>query len=95
MKKRYKILIGTILAEMYVVGIMEKHGIKIQSWLGNCVAAIVFITPILIILRLISQDEDVSQGKRTFSIFVFWCIAFCCTSAIVVECASNMGILVP
>ena len=77
MKKQYKILCSVIFIEVFIISILNETAVKIQSWFGNAIGALIFLFPIQILLFMLSKDEKFSKSKRMFFKIVFWFIIIC------------------
>lgn len=77
MKNRYKIILILLILEYFCLSLMNKFNIKIQSWLGNAVGALLFLSPLLILLYILKKDDDVSVKFRILAKFLFWFLVFC------------------
>lgn len=77
MRRKYKVLTVLILIELMIASSLEKYDFKIQTWFGNFIGAIVFLTPIQILLFLLSRDEKKSKIKKVCFKFLFWHINIC------------------
>lgn len=93
MKKKYKILIIVISVEFFILGIMNKLGMKAVTWLENFVGIILCFLPIQILLFMLSRDKDISSSKRIIPTIAFWFINICILLGAVATALEELGIL--
>lgn len=77
MKNRYKVILILFILEYFCLSLMNKLNIKIQSWIGNAVGALLFLTPLLILLYTLKKDENISLKVRIFAKLLFWFLVCC------------------
>lgn len=77
MKKVYKVILVLFLLEYLCLSLMNKLDIHIHSWIGNAIGALLFLSPLLILLYLLKKDEDISKKYRIIAKFFFWFLVFC------------------
>lgn len=77
MKKEYKLLIRIFLVEFIGVLIMSELGISVHSWTGNAIGVLLLLGPILILLHLLSKDNNISENYRSLSKMAFWYLLIC------------------
>lgn len=77
MKILYKCLLVAFLIELWIISIMKRMNITIQSWIATAIGTLVFLLPIQILLFLVSKDNIVSPTKRTIAKIVFTWISIC------------------
>lgn len=77
MKNKYKIILILLILEYFCLLLMNKLNIKIQSWIGNAVGTLLFLTPLLILLYILKKDEDIPVKFRILAKFFFWFLVFC------------------
>ena len=84
MKKTYKWLLSIIIAVLVIVkyfpyAIAEKYPIL------NVVFVDLFFIPLVILLYLLANDQDISSNKRCICRIVFFFLAFCLVMSHLVE----------
>lgn len=77
MKKQYSILLSLIVINCFIVSILSKYNVKVQSWAGNAIGAFAFLLPIQILLFLLGQDQNFANKKRTYFKVAFWFVNIC------------------
>lgn len=77
MKRKYKLLLNVLGIEYFIVIILSKLNIKVQSWIGNAIGSFVFLLPVQILLFMLGRDEDLSNEKRMCFKIAFWFINIC------------------
>jgi len=77
MKPKYKWLIYLLAAEYFTLLVLSKSGMRVESWVGNVIGALICILPVQILLFMLSRDEDFSQNKRMCFKAAFWFIIIC------------------
>ena len=77
MKKRYSILLSIFAVEFFVISILDKSNIRVQSWFGNAIGTFVFLLPMQLLLFLLSKDNTISGKKQMCCKTVFWFISIC------------------
>lgn len=77
MRKLYKILLCIILINLFVISVLNKQNIRIESWAGNAMGVLVFFLPIQTCLFLVGHDEKFSNRVRICVKIFFWFINIC------------------
>ncbi len=77
MKPKYKRLIYLLVAEYFIFGILSKFGMRVESWAGKAIGALICILPAQILLFMMSRDEDFSRNKRMCFKAAFWFLIVC------------------
>ena len=77
MKARYKVLIGILVAEWWILKQLNSIEYKVEFWLGNVIGLAIVFLPIQIILFLLSRDPDRKEKTRFFCKILFWFINVC------------------
>lgn len=77
MKKKYKIILIIFILEYFCLSLINKLGIRIRTWLGNAIGALVVLLPLWILLYLLNKDKDISPRCRMLAKFFFWFLIFC------------------
>lgn len=85
MKKKYKILIGVIGIEWLCVLILSEMEIQIDSLIGGMLGLMVFFVPVLLLLYLLTKDDNISPKNRILSKVFFVFIIVSCFAGIVVK----------
>lgn len=85
MKKNYKILIGILLIEYFLLSILNKLNIQINSKVGTIVGLILIFMPVQILLYLLSRDFQISMKARILSKALFFSISIWCLAGIIVK----------
>ena len=74
MRKKYSILRCIIIIESVYLLILRSNGIKIQSWIGNAILALIYLLPILRLLFLQSKDSLKSPKVQLGCKIGFWVV---------------------
>jgi len=91
--KKNELLLYIIAFEtLFLAYLGGKYG-KVQSFLGNFIGLIVYLTPVEVLLHNLSEDEKVSETKRTICRISFWFIIISFLLAFLAELLETMGIL--
>ena len=77
MKRKYKNLINIIVCEWIIVFILSELNIRVNSWTGNAVGILIFLFPLLMLLYLVKNDNEISAKNRMIVKIVFYFIIVC------------------
>ncbi len=81
MKKKYKILTRLIVAEYIIAAVLKNLNISFNNTLFGLIFAFIFFVPILVLLYMLSKDEDIAPKKRKFCKVFFYFMSFCTVGA--------------
>ena len=93
MKKKYKILIGIIVAEFVLIEILSVCNVKIDAFPLNLIGAVIFVIPMLIMLFHLSREESFSKRKRIVFKVLFWHFTVCVIAASIGGILIETGII--
>ncbi len=85
MKKKYKILLIILCAEILILSALSKANLKVESTTGNAVGVFVCFLPLEILLFMLARDENISKNKRVICNLAFVFIIICYVLAMLSE----------
>ncbi len=77
MKPKYKWMLYLLAAEFFLLIMLNKSGMRVESWVGSAIGILITILPIQILLFMLSRDENISQNKRMCFKVAFWFVIIC------------------
>ena len=76
-KKRYKVCIIACLAEFVFIYFLNKAELQFHSLFFHSIGTLLFFLPIVILLMLMSKDDDISIKKRQVFKMIYVFIILC------------------